>query len=240
MTMNDWFHLSVKKTRNLLQEPGWTLDTELTDKVSAYGGMVYLNSDGRTLENLVLDGGTLFKSRAECIRYIEEFQQACKKAELESSLTYMLPQGKNFVVQVPQLVDELAKQLRFPREELDNSMRSLVKVERIVKRLGCKKCQQPQIFAPLVAYAGEILKQEMDGRWTLRLCDDNKDWEPWIIDSHSNPHPPFILIFKELLEEEYPLSFYSALQREIQEYQAGRKPMWINGRELGWEYAEYY
>lgn len=112
--MKFWTKLTRKQTRNLLKEPGWTLDYELTDSVAVYGDSAYLNSDGRTLIDLVLDGGNLFKSRADCLRYIEELEEAMERARVEGSLSHLIPQGRNFVNQVPQLIDELALAVTAP------------------------------------------------------------------------------------------------------------------------------
>ncbi len=227
--MNFRTKVSKKQTQILLKEPGWTLDTELTGKVSVYGGMVYHNSDGRTLENLGLDGGTLFKSRAECIKYIEDFQQVFEKAKLESSLSYRIPQGQNFINEVPELINQLAVQLKIPCEDLDKSKSSMNRVEKSVKRIGRNRCLQPEIFAPLVAYVGEVIRQATGGRWALRFSDDEKVWEPWIIDSPGDVHPPFIILLKAF--DETPYSIYSAIIWEIEADQHG----WIHGREEGWE-----
>lgn len=229
-----WTKLSIKQTQNLLKEPGWLLDTELTDKVSSYGDVIYQNYDGRILVNLGLDGGNLFKSRADCIKHIEELQQAIEKAKIESSLSYRIPQGQYFIEQIPQLVEQLAVQLKISLSELDNSAESLNKVDLAIKRIGRSKCLQPDIFAPLVAYVGEVIRQATGGKWRLRFSDDEKAWEPWIVDFYGSVHPPFIIILKELLDKS-SYSIYNATVWEIQAYQEGREQGWIYGREQGWK-----
>ncbi|HEY9802349.1 MAG TPA: hypothetical protein V6D25_18455 [Leptolyngbyaceae cyanobacterium] len=210
------------------------METELSDRVSAYGEIIYQNSDGRILVNLGLDGGNLFKSRADCVKYIEELQQAIEKAKLESSLSYRIPQGQSFIDEIPKLFEQLSVQLKIPLSELDNSADAMSKLDRAIKRIGRNKCLQPDIFAPLVAYVGEVIRQATGGKWILRFSEDEKAWEPWIIDSRGDVHPPFIIILKELLDKS-PYSVSNATIWEIQAYREGIEQGWIHGREQGWQ-----
>ena len=58
----------------------------------------------------------------------------------------------------------------------------------------------PDVFAALTAYVGEVIRDATKGRWEMRRASDSeKTWEPWIVDPSGRSYAPFN-IYKELLE----------------------------------------
>src|SRR5205823_1275135 len=132
-----------------------------------------------------------------------------------------LPQGKDFITQVPQLIDELAVKLKIPREALDKSEGSLDLVDATVHRLGSRKCMEAGVFAPLVAYVGEVIKETTGGKWELRLAEDGETWEPWIVDPRGRNHPPFAIVYRELSERGKRGSIRGAVDGQIRAHLLG-------------------
>ena len=74
------------------------------------------------------------------------------------------------------------------------------KVEKALRRLSPEQLLTPEVFAPLTAYVGEVLRNKTNGRWEMRRATDTeRTWEPWIVDPSGRAYAPFG-IYKELLE----------------------------------------
>jgi hypothetical protein len=55
------------------------------------------------------------------------------------------------------------------------------------------------VFAPLLAYVGEVVRLKTGGRWEMRLDSDGVTWLPWIVDSTGRSYA-IVAIHKELYE----------------------------------------
>ncbi|MCY7274519.1 MAG: hypothetical protein LH702_12485 [Phormidesmis sp. CAN_BIN44] len=119
------------------------------------------------------------------------------------------------------MITELAAQLDIPIQQLDKSGNSLKVVDKAIHRKGQSKCLEAEIFAPLVAYVGEVLRQRINGRWEMLRAEDPREiilhkvgdyweeervgeypevWEPWIVDERGQSHQVFSIIYDELTE----------------------------------------
>lgn len=147
--------------------------------------------------------------------------ESAEPQRMHHLLSGRLPQGKDFVIKVPELIDELSAKLQISKDELDYSESSLEGIDEAIQRIGRFKCLEAEIFAPLVAYVGEVIKQSTEGRWELILAADGVTWEPWIIDSHGRFHPPFAIVFRELYEEDQEASIRGAVLGQIQSHLLG-------------------
>ena len=86
-------------------------------------------------------------------------------------LEELLPDGQNFVSQVPVLVARLEKRLRVANGALDFSKSSLRKLDSYVasyRRTHTTADTDPALFQELTAYYGEVLKRELAGEWRTR------------------------------------------------------------------------
>ncbi|MBC7870526.1 MAG: hypothetical protein H7Y09_06775, partial [Chitinophagaceae bacterium] len=144
---------------------------------------VYVHPNGQALDVGLKGRGRLFKSQEEFLQAVQRYEELSKRGWrhiLKGRPLY----GQDFIDHVPELIDQLAENFKIPRNELDMSAGSLKKVEAKAKRFGREKCLLPEYFAPLVAYIGEMMRQEINGRWVMILSTRDKEvWEPWIVDS---------------------------------------------------------
>ena len=65
--------------------------------------------------------------------------------------------------------------------------------------MGTERVLTPSVFAPLVAYIGEVMRQSINGRWEMRLERDKKTWVPWVVDPAGPSYSP-VRFYKELIE----------------------------------------
>jgi len=196
--------ISAKAVRELLQDPQWTINEEISKKFGV-ANKVYVHSDGRGIV-VFSSGRASFYATAEdfstMVQLIEQRRGQSPRHILKDLLLY----GQDFINHVPNLVNELAIKLKIPREELDGSVLSLGKVEQKVKRLGREKSLEPIVFTALVAYIGEVMKQAVGGQGEMWLSkDDGETWEPWIVDPEKRACNAWSALYDMLTEPE-PIS----------------------------------
>jgi hypothetical protein len=96
----------------------------------------------------------------------------------------LLPQGAT-ADQVPNLVRDLPAHLGLDAAELNGSEASLDKIDQVMRRLGTSRISSRvltlEVFAPLTAYVGEVMRNATGGRWEMRRGSDGETWEPWIL-----------------------------------------------------------
>ncbi len=203
--------VNSKRIQSLLKSSQWKLDSELTAQIPAniYTSAIYKNSDGNILQVLSDDSGNLYESTVDWLSLLEEVE-ALRHQEPTHVLCERLPQGQDFINQVPELVHDLATKLGISPQQLDKSGRSLEIVDRAIRCKGRRKCLEPEIFAPLVAYVGEVLQQRVGGHWEMRATENPDVWEPWVIDAQGRGHQPYIIVYDEL-DESPTCSLYGVI-----------------------------
>lgn len=192
--------VSSKRVKSFLKGSQWKLDLELTAQIPAniYTSAIYKNSDGNILQVSKDGSGNLHESTEDWLSLLEEVE-ALRHEEPIHVLHERLPQGQDFINQVPQLIHDLATKLGISPQQLDKSGSSLEIVDRAIRRKGRTKCLEPEIFAPLVAYVGEVIQQRVGGHWEMRATETDV-WEPWVIDAQGAGHQPYIIVYDELAE----------------------------------------
>ncbi len=214
--------MRARSVQVLLKESGWSLDSELTAQISAniYTRAIYKSSDGRVLQILEDGAGNVYESIEAWLSLLQSLRSIQNQPPIHL-LHGRLPQERDFINQVPELINELAVKLDIPLQQLDKSEKSLEAVDWAVRRKGQYKCLEAEIFAPLVAYVGEVIKQEINGRWEMRTAEDLREivmqkiddrWkevrlgenpevgEPWIVDEQGRNYSAFIIVYDELYE----------------------------------------
>ena len=190
--------LSRTQVQTVLAKKNHRLDSELSAKLH---NAVYILDDGAALLTFgIEDGrGRLYESRKALV---DRFEAAEEQARLErriSQLAMLIPQGVDFPNQVPTLIDNLAVELRLDRNSLDGSEESLEKVDETLRTLPTERILSARIFAPLLAYTGEVIRRAVDGIWEMRLTSDGVTWEPWIVEANGRASAPSKL-YKDLME----------------------------------------
>jgi len=211
--------VSKQQVKELLQEEGWTKDEAFSRRSASES--VYLHTDGRVLEAIVPGPGLLYIGIRQFTLELERVEKL-KSMGAQHILKGRLPYGEGFPQHVPALIDQLAVRFKIPREELDGTVESLTKIDEKIKRYGKRKTFESDLFAIILAYAGEVLRLRTNGQWLMRLDEiDNETWEPIIVGSNGNYYAFFLHIYEQF-EERAGVSTRSAIEMEIRF--GGRSP----------------
>ncbi len=202
--------LSAKQAQKLIQSSGWSIDNDLNARVPEsiyYVAAVYSHLDGQVLVVLNDGVGRLYNSREDWLSLLASVEETIRNPRRPVHfLDGRLPQGRDFARIAPSLVEQLARELDIPLEQLDGSRASLELVDQMIHQKEPDESLASEIFAPLVAYIGEVVKSSTDLEWEMRLGSDETTWEPWLVSS-SRSFPIASMVYNELYEEpDYSIS----------------------------------
>lgn len=169
-------------------------DADLT-RVGA--GDAYTLSDGRVLIVFEDGQGILYPSREQVNALLSTVEKMAAIPP-EHPAKKLLPQGKEFVNHVPQLLESLASLLNIEPSVLDKSEKSLDLVEQTVSETGARTFLNPQRLPMLVAYVGEVIRAIRNGKWQMFYDQNTETWEPMIVDPEGRLYQPFALVYQEL------------------------------------------
>lgn len=141
----------------------------------------------------------------------EEIKQLAKERANDPSLRCYkgahvlegrLPRGRNFPDVVDILIQQLPALLNIDELQFDVSWANLRVVDEAARQVGYDRCLKNPVFAHVVAYVGELMKQEVHGRWDMVWNISHDVWEPYIVDPNGHSLNPWLKISKILLEGE--------------------------------------
>jgi hypothetical protein len=154
-----------KELRELAKLP-WVVDEALSDRSFEARAL----PDGRVLHVLRIDGSAnLFPSREALAQLVREMKEM--EAEVRNGggvfdpAKELLPPLADFIRDVDKHAKSLGKVLRIPDEALDRSVESLDLVDKALLRVRLAKRMTPEVFTPVTAYLGEVMRLVCDGRW---------------------------------------------------------------------------
>ncbi len=201
MTQKTSRGLSAKQVQELIQLSGWFVNNDLTTRVPAnlYIDAIYSHPNGQTLTVLKDGAGRLYSSNEDWLLHLASLEQLGQQ-EPAHVLSERLPQGADFARIAPNLVEQLSRRLNIPIERLDWSRASLELIDQAIHQKERDECLDPEGFAPLVAYLGEVIKRSTDAQWEMHLASDRTTWEPWLVSSNRS-FPIASLVYDELSEE---------------------------------------
>jgi len=156
--------LRKKEVQELSKLP-WVVDNALsTDSFEAR-----VLPDGRVLHFFRFDrAGNLYPSRealAQALQWVKETsEEAAAKGPFDPAKE-LLPPLDDFLRDVDEHAKSLGKVLRLSNDVLDRSIESLDAVHKAVVRIKRDKRFTPEVFTPLTAYLGEVMRLVCDGRW---------------------------------------------------------------------------
>jgi hypothetical protein len=179
--------ITKKARRTLLLDSQWSINAALSSIVSP--STVYQHPNGQALY-VITDGLSRLYDPSDAEIFIAIVRDTHNQIRASHILEGMLPEGKDFAAQVPDLVAQLPGLLNMKPEELDYSQSSLEIIDRKMRRRGREACNRPPLFPALLAYLGEVVRRQINGQWRMRLAEDGETWEPWIIDPDNRACPP--------------------------------------------------
>lgn len=116
---------------------------------------------------------------------------------------------------IDQLIEELAEKLAITPSKLDFSYLSLDIVSSKAETYGLDQIQS-ELYDNLVAYVGEILRQRVDGKWTISdLAEEQKS--PYISKSVNKSLSPINVVWEEL-DGLQPMNFRTRTANEIRRF----------------------
>jgi hypothetical protein len=210
---------SKKEARELSKLP-WALDEALSDdtweaRVLPDGRVLYFFRDE--------GGGSLYPSRealAQMLQRVKETQaEMARTGGRFDPAKELLPPLDEFIRDVDKLASNLGKVLRIPEEALDRSVESLDLVDKALLRVTIAKRMTPEVFTPVTAYLGEVMRLVCDGRWgkmpatikRSRPVYDPAEWKP-----HAAAEHAAMLAASAAAEKAYA----DAKARRVSEYRA--------------------
>lgn len=186
--------ITKSEAKQILTEGTWKEVPEHTDigwtgYASDRDELLLLMSHGRSI---------LHASRKDLEKKLEELRKLPYSTHV---LEGLLPQGPRFIEAIPGLIDDLAKQLKIPREALDKSFESLTLVEVALGKIRPRKkiVEIPNLFAGMIAYTGEVYREMTGGHWRLNEVHGGI-WEPYVHADDWEYLNPFLEPYKDIVE----------------------------------------
>jgi hypothetical protein len=198
MSQRQGRRVSKKEVKEILAQPGCKADLGIRA-----GEAVYQLSNGKMLVVFDDGKGTLWK-RDDLVAVL-----ALSDHKGRHLLVGLIPDAKEFISRIPELIDQLGKAIGIPQTQLDFSEESLTRIDgKVFKEIGRDCFRSPDKFPLLVAYVGEFVRRKTGpfSKWVVRLSSDGQTWEPWIIDPNGNAYNPFLHVFEDLHEDNGPQS----------------------------------
>jgi len=185
--------LSESEIQELLCWLGCAIDEQLTALLLSN---VFALPDGR----IILpdgDGGVVWETKDALLSVYHELAGSRPQHLLKGRF----PEGNTFIHRIPELLNRLAEKLGLRAEDLDRSWQSLDLIDRIVRdRFSPAERVEAELFVPLFAYLGEVIRKTDGGEWEMRLVDDQGIWEPWVITTAGEGYMPFRDVYKQMYD----------------------------------------
>jgi hypothetical protein len=152
--------VSVKEARELSKLPH-VVDEALSKGVQE----ARILPDGRVLLYIEGEQGVVYPSREALANLMREAEAEAAGGPFDPAKE-LLPPRDEFIRDVDEHAKGLGKVLRVSSDVLDRSVESLDPISERVLRLRRAKRMTREVFTPLVAYVGEVMRLVCDGRWT--------------------------------------------------------------------------
>jgi len=182
---------------NLAKQPGRFTRTRLKD-----GRIIEifypLTASGRSARHRVPGYGMLYASA-------EIFQEANRPRHM---LEELLPNGRLFMEQIPQLITRLERRLRLAPGRLELTRAGLRRVDLFLRNHHASHTTaqtDPRLFQELTAYYGETLRLALAGQWKIdeeRVSPTHRQAEPNLLIGKSRSLKPWSSVIRVLYDED--------------------------------------
>jgi len=185
--------VNAKTAESLLRERNGKIDPAL-------GGTTmrrYILDDGGALV-LAPDGsGRHWDSYDELVIWVQALETRATRGD--NPVGDALPLGNEFLNHIPQLVESLPRLLQVDPSALNGTERSMDLIDSLIDERGSDDFLAADVFQSLVAYVGEVIRRQIDGKWDVQLGADRRTWEPDIVDRRGN-RCSLVRVYEEILE----------------------------------------
>lgn len=134
---------------------------------------------------------------------------------LYPTFSYLFVDVASFIENIESVLTGVPEILRVPSTRLDLSVESLSLLDKAVRERGGEPFLERDVFGPIVAYVGEVIRGLTGGTWGaqyIKSSDHDFDvgWIPSIIVEHR--HIPFVVLLRNVLVE---WEYWSSIQQQI-------------------------
>jgi hypothetical protein len=129
----------------------------------------------------------------------------------------LLPPIADFLRDVETHASGVGKVLRVPEAALDRSVASVDGAYKALLKLPHKKRMTAEVFTPLTAYVGEVMRLACGGTWTTSAAPGHEN-EPMIRARDGALLQPFALVLIEVMEHGARGSLGSAVEGVVARY----------------------
>jgi hypothetical protein len=196
------------EANSLLQnDPNWSEIQGMSQ-----GTNFFRHNDGRgLLTSKISRKAEVFESATAFL----EFRELVKKGGSHHILHGLLPNDGRFIERIEEYIARFTQRCAIPETLLDYTLEGLDKLEKHLRKFSDEEVATEAVFSGLIAYVGEVMRISMNGRWVMRLSDQDKaTWEPWIVDSNGYGCTPIVFLWDRYIEGE-KLSLYGAASVEM-------------------------
>jgi hypothetical protein len=186
---------SIKEVREL-SKLAWVRDDGLSTRMSE----ARVLPDGRVLLFLCEgEKGVLFPSREALAETRREGEELVAKGNTIDYKRTLLPPIDDFLRDVETHAKSLGGAIGVPEEALDRTVESLDVAYKAVLRLRRARRMTPEVFTPLTAYVGEVMRVICEGQWMSWPVRGHEN-EPMIRARDQGLLQPFGIVLVEIME----------------------------------------
>ena len=177
----------------------------LDDSQKSYTTSAHQLQSGKVL--LVWDPFTiiLFENESDFHNVLAQYE----KESYDQEIFFHSENQAVFESIVPKSIQVLHEAVEIPLDQLDYTSKSLKLLDKHVYAYYSEPGLQREILLPLIAYFGEVLIHETQGKahWEIRQRPQQGYWEPIIITDTGKEYEFMISIVKSLENQEYAYPF---------------------------------
>ncbi len=213
--------LSKRQVRDYIQENNCSIDLSLNSQ-TPHNLLFVFDTTYKCDNDKVLavgkdNAGNLYDSISDWQTELNRLMELNNLAPVHI-LYNQIPSRDRFIQEVPHLISRLAQELKINLAELDQTLSSLLIIDRKIKRKNKQDyTSNKKLLGSLIAYIGEVIKANINGEWLI-TTSNQAEWEPVIIASTGQVTSFCILVFDELHDAE-EISFYDLVSMLIESHQ---------------------
>ncbi|MFN7827492.1 MAG: hypothetical protein ACK5RR_05945 [Acidobacteriota bacterium] len=157
-----------------------------------------LSGHGRSPRNRVPGYGMLYASAAA-------YHESTRPRHM---LEELLPDGRLFIEQIPQLITRLERRLRISPGRLELTRVGLRRVDLFLRQHHANHTTaqtDPRLFQELTAYYGETLRRAVQGQWRIdeeRVSSSHRQAEPNLLSGADRILKPWSSVIRVLYDED--------------------------------------
>lgn len=141
----------------------------------------------------------MYPSRTDALAFFASLRDDVGRSHAFEGRLASTPQ---FPDHVDRLISELSKALKIPESLLDQTVESILVVERAIRRHGRKRVAAGPLLDGVLAYVGSVVARQVEGTWTMLLAEQGQMLLPCIVDKDGIEYDVAHVVIDEVASEE--------------------------------------